>query len=203
MKRSTLSSPPSSKAGLPRKSRRITVFILAAVAVLGVLALSLGLGLGLGLKPRGKDSHDSLAPAVSSASNDTKGITWRPAVGNTWQIVLIRPIQLDATSTTVSPDVDVFDIDLFDNSKSTFDALHRLGKKVVCYFSAGSFESNRPDSAAFKAGDKGRELDGWPGEYWLDIKSENVRSIMSKRIDLAAQKGCDAIDPDNVDAYVS
>ena len=41
------------------------------------------------------------------------------------------------------------------------------------------------------------------GEKWLDLNSENVRRIMSKRIELAAEKGFDAIDPDNIDGYVS
>jgi hypothetical protein len=46
-------------------------------------------------------------------------------------------------------------------------------------------------------------MDGWPKEKWVDIRSVHVRTIMSKRIELAAQKGFDAIDPDNVDGYVS
>lgn len=49
----------------------------------------------------------------------------------------------------------------------------------------------------------GAELDGWPGERWLKLSSENVRNIMKKRIDLAWRKGCDGVDPDNVDGYVS
>lgn len=72
---------------------------------------------------------------------------------------------------------------------------------MICYFSAGSYESNRPDSGNFTASDKGKELDGWPGEYWLNTKSSNVRSIMSARIALAESKGCDGVDPDNIDAY--
>jgi hypothetical protein len=74
-------------------------------------------------------------------------------------------------------------------------------KRVICYFSAGSYEPNRPDSADFTAADKGSELDGWPGEYWLDTTSANVRSIMSARIALASSKGCDGVDPDNIDGY--
>jgi len=49
----------------------------------------------------------------------------------------------------------------------------------------------------------GNGLTGWKGERWLNISSANVRSIMTARIQLAAQKGCDGIDPDNVDGYVS
>jgi hypothetical protein len=46
-------------------------------------------------------------------------------------------------------------------------------------------------------------LDGWPGEVWVNISSTNVRNIMSKRLELASHKGCDAVDPDNMDGYVS
>ena len=46
-------------------------------------------------------------------------------------------------------------------------------------------------------------LDGWPGERWLKLSSDNVRSIMKKRVEMSAQKGCDGIDVDNVDGYVS
>jgi hypothetical protein len=46
-------------------------------------------------------------------------------------------------------------------------------------------------------------LDGWPGERWLRLGSENVRRIMKGRVELAGQKGCDGVDPDNVDGYVS
>lgn len=95
----------------------------------------------------------------------------------------------------MSPEVEAFDIDLFDNPKETFDALKRLGKKSICYFSAGSYEPGRPDSAQFVSTDKGLGLEGWPGEQWLNLRSANVRSIMTKRIELAASKGCDAIDP--------
>lgn len=49
----------------------------------------------------------------------------------------------------------------------------------------------------------GNPLDGWPNEKWLNINSANVRSIMTKRIQLASSMGCDAVDPDNVDGYVS
>lgn len=41
----------------------------------------------------------------------------------------------------------------------------------------------------------------WPGESWLDTRSSNVRSLMTARLDLAVSKGCDGVDPDNVDAY--
>jgi hypothetical protein len=186
-----------------RRSRKSKI-VLAIIASVTVVALALGLGLGLGLNG-GSDDKQASATTTPSAlpTPPNNARIWQPAMNSTWQIELLQPINLNATSTSVSPSVDVFDIDLFDNSKDVVDALHRLGKRVICYLSAGSFEPDRPDSGDFQASDQGAELDGWPGEHWLNISSANVRSIMSRRLELASQRGCDAVDPDNTDGYVS
>ncbi|KAL9947824.1 hypothetical protein D7B24_008435 [Verticillium nonalfalfae] len=131
---------------------------------------------------------------------------WQPAAGTTWQILLDAPLAIDLQAPAVTPDVEVYDVDLFENPASTFAALRALGKRVVCYFSAGSYEDGRPDSGDFDTGaggDLGRELEGWPGEYWLDTNSETVRGVMRRRIELAREKGCDGVDPDNVDGFTN
>lgn len=110
---------------------------------------------------------------------------------------------LDKDASNTTPDVSIFDIDLFDTPKETIQQLHALGKKVICYFSAGSYENWRPDASEFKPEDLGHNLDGWPGEKWLKLSSDNVRRIMKERMKMAVEKGCDGVDPDNVDAYVS
>jgi hypothetical protein len=80
--------------------------------------------------------------------------------------------------------------------------LHSKGRKVICYLSAGSYESNRPDSANFPAAIKGRALSGWPGERWLDVRQLNVLlPLIAARMDLCKQKGFDGVEPDNVDGY--
>ena len=72
---------------------------------------------------------------------------------------------------------------------------------AICYFSAGSFENWRPDAAAFPASVKGSS-NGWPGENWLDIRQWSVLGpIMGARMDLAVSKGCDGVEPDNMDGY--
>jgi endo-alpha-1,4-polygalactosaminidase (GH114 family) len=133
---------------------------------------------------------------------------WQPAVGASWQIVLSNSIELGNSAAVAPSNVGIFDIDLFDNTAQGTDgsriaALHSQGKKVICYFSAGTYEPGRPDSNKFKSADLGKELPDWPGEKWLKLSSANVRSIMSNRIAMAAKMGCDAVDPDNMDAYVS
>lgn len=94
----------------------------------------------------------------------------------------------------------MYDIDLFDND-SQVQTLHAAGRVVICYFSAGSREDWRPDASQFQAADYKNPLDNWPGETWLDVRSANVRSIMKARLDLAVTKGCDGVEPDNVDGY--
>ncbi|WP_374317826.1 endo alpha-1,4 polygalactosaminidase [Aquabacterium sp.] len=133
-----------------------------------------------------------------SDSGDSGGSTssWSPTAADTWTI------QLTGTLNT-SYDVKVYDVDLFDTTQATITALHNAGRVVVCYFSAGSAEEWRDDYSNFAPADKGNGLDGWAGEYWLDTRSDNVRSIMVTRMKLAQSKGCDAVDPDNVDGYTN
>jgi len=137
----------------------------------------------------------------SGGSNTSKptlstGNWFKPAVTTTWQW------QLQGTVNT-GYNVDLYDIDLFDSSASLITSLQAMNKKVICYFSAGSFEDFRPDAAQFLASDKGNTLQGFANEQWLDIRSANVRQIMQARLDLAKQKGCDGVEPDNVDGYTN
>ena len=97
----------------------------------------------------------------------------------------------------------IYDVDLYDMSAATISQLKAAGHKVVCYFSAGSSEDWRPDYSKFVSSDKGQNLDGWPGENWLDIRSANVRTVMAARLDTAKSKGCDGVEPDNVDGYTN
>lgn len=142
--------------------------------------------------------HACIVAVVSCLQVALASSIWQPAVGTTWNIELLEP-----PSTATTDGLSVWDIDLFDNSADIISHIQKKSSKVICYFSAGSYEPKRPDSGKFQKADLGLELSGWPGEYWLDIESENVRNIMLDRIKLAKQKGCDGIDPDNVDGYAN
>lgn len=98
-------------------------------------------------------------------------------------------------------DVELYDIDLFDTNTTLIETLHTDGKRVICYFSAGSYEDWRKDAGDFPSEVLGNNLDGWPGEKWLNISSQALEPIMKARLDLALEKGCDGVDPDNVDGY--
>jgi hypothetical protein len=119
---------------------------------------------------------------------------WQPRPGTSWQW------QLSGTIDT-SVNASAYDIDLFTTAQSTIDALHSAGRKVVCYFSAGSHEPGRPDSNDFPPSAVGKVMDGWPDEKWLDVRSSAVKAIMQRRLDVAVQKKCDGVEPDNVDGY--
>lgn len=108
-----------------------------------------------------------------------------------------------AVSPSDMNEADVYDVDLFDNDAATIAALKEGGKRVICYFSGGSYEEWRDDADQFQDGDLGAKLDGWPGENWLDHRSDNVRKIMAARLDVAKEKGCDAVEPDNMDGYAN
>lgn len=109
-------------------------------------------------------------------------------------------LQLQGSHNLNQP-VQLYELDLFDASSSDISTLRGNNIIVVCYFSAGSYEDWRSDISSFHSNDLGTALAGWPGEYWLDIRSTNVRNIMKNRIQLAKSKGCDAVDPDNVDGF--
>ena len=184
------------------RRRRILLLIVAIVLI---IAVAIGVGAGVGLSQSDDDddddSDDDMAPTATPTSDRSE--IWQPEVGSAWQIVLNQPLDIDLESNSIDPDVAVFDIDLYSNPVETIEYLHELDRRVICYFSAGSYEDWRDDESDFDEEDLGDDLDGWPGERWLKLDSENVRAIMTKRLDLAAEKGCDAVDPDNVDGYVS
>lgn len=131
-------------------------------------------------------------------TGDTGGecATWCPASGTSWQWQLSGSID-------ASLDVAMYDIDLFDAPSETITALHEAGRVVICYFSAGSHEDWRPDAGAFPAAAIGDPLDEWPGERWLDVRDAEVRALMQARLDLAVERGCDGVEPDNVDGYAN
>ena len=131
------------------------------------------------------------APAGGDATADA---IWQPAPGTTWHW------QLSGTVDT-GRDVAVYDIDLFEVPDAQIHALHAAGRQVICYFSAGTVEGWRADADAFPDEAVGAALPDWDGERWLDVRSDAVRSALVARLDHARVRGCDAVEPDNVDAW--
>ena len=134
-------------------------------------------------------------PAIMAARHNQPPDVWRPSPGTSWQWQLTGNID-----TTFN--VQMYDIDLFDAPQSVINELHAKGRIVICYFSVGSWEEWRPDANQFLKIVKGNDLSGWPDEKWLDIRRLDLLGpIMRARMDLAVQKGCDGLEPDNIDGY--
>ncbi|KAF9527430.1 glycoside hydrolase superfamily [Crepidotus variabilis] len=142
-------------------------------------------------------SSTSTSPPSSSTNSLATDSFWKPSVGQSWQIVLSGVVN---TKVDLVPNVDIFDIDGQSHSQQDIAALHSKGKKVICYFSAGTVEEGRPDVGSIEQY-TGKVLPAWPKEKWVDVRVQAVRDVMANRIADFATKGCDALDPDNVDAY--
>lgn len=145
---------------------------------------------------RGKSPPISDAPGT--AIPDDPGVTWwSPDPGISWQL------QLTGTIDT-SVDADVFTIDGLDTPVSTVAAIHDRGARAICYISAGTFEDWRTDAGRFPEGVLGNALPEWPGERWLDVRRlDALEPVIARRMDICAEKGFDAVDPDNLDGYAN
>jgi hypothetical protein len=169
--------------------------VVIVVGTLLLIAAAIAIGVVFGLK-RAKRSGVS----VTANTNITEaGLTplWRPAIGSTWQI------QQGAVDTLPTLRAQVYNIDLFDNNSTTIAALHELGRRVICSFSAGTLETWRPDASTFEKTAIGSSVQGSQNQSWLDTRQQSVRQIMAARIKLARDSGCDGVDPNHIDGYSS
>ncbi|WP_330238490.1 endo alpha-1,4 polygalactosaminidase [Streptomyces sp. NBC_00525] len=154
---------------------------------LPLLALLVGCAQDRGGAPAGEDTG-------AGASAQPARQRWQPEPGTDWQWQLSG--RLDTTV-----DAPVYDIDGFDRTAAEVAALHREGRKVICYLSTGAWEDFRPDAARFPTVLLGKG-NGWKGERWLDIRRTDVlEPLMESRIEMCADKGFDAVEPDNMDGY--
>jgi len=103
------------------------------------------------------------------------------------------------------PEPDVYDIDGDFNSPETISYLHGKGKKVICYFDAGVYETYRADAHKFQALSPqiwGNADEGWNDSYWLDIRRiSDLEPIMKARMQSCKDKGFDAVEPDEIDGW--
>lgn len=130
-------------------------------------------------------------------SSPARASWWSPPRGVNWQWQLTTPVD----TTVAQP---VFDIDGFENSAAVVAKLHSQGKKVICYLDMGGAENYRPDYNMFPASVKGRTVDGWADERWVDIRQITLlQPIITERFNMCAAKGFDAIEPDLADAYAN
>lgn len=159
----------------------------------GIIAAMVLSGLLFASGPKTQAKTEPL-PAPVPCQN---GACWQPKLNTRWNYVLSEAPKLSIKA-------DVYDIDLFDTTATQVHSIHTLKRKAICYFSAGSSENWRPDFASFPKAVLGSNLEGWPGERWLDIRNiAALAPIMQARLNLCKQKGFDGVEFDNVDAYVN
>jgi hypothetical protein len=173
---------------LSRIDRSLAGALLAGVlAALAASAVVLLLGAGV--------SAGASAPGGASSVR-AAGRWWTPAQHLTWFWQLQGAVENDKP-------VGAYDIDGFENEASEVAALHAQGKRVICYIDAGTAEKFRPDYGAFPSATLGRS-NGWPGERWLDIRDLGaIEPIMAARFRMCREKGFDAVEPDNIEAFAN
>lgn len=175
------------------KEKTVQIFLIAAIVCLSIfIACEQGDDDDEEDDESGDDCSDE--PSFVPGEPYPSGDVWQPSSGTSWQWQLTGTVDL-------SFDVDMYDVDLFNTPDGTIDKLHDDGRVVICYFSAGSYETWRDDANQFPEESLGSVMEDWQDERWLDVRNEGVRSIMLGRLDLAMNKGCDGVEPDNVDGY--
>ena len=144
------------------------------------------------------DTTKNIVETNTSTEDETNTtlLWYKPTKNTSWHWQLSGTLKTDI-------DADIYDVDMVETSTDTIKELQNSGKKVMCYFSAGSWENFRDDKDDFPSEVIGNTLDGWVDEKWLDIRSDAVKEIMKKRITLAYEKGCDGVEPDNIDGYTN
>jgi hypothetical protein len=95
----------------------------------------------------------------------------------------------------------MLDVDMETTSASTISAIKAKGIVAICYLETGALESYRSDAGAFPSSVLGKGMPGYPSERYLDIRSQTVKDLIVKRLDVAKSKGCDGIEPDIDDSY--
>jgi hypothetical protein len=172
--------------------------LLAAVALLAIATAGAGAASTPAYTEPPKYSPaktNAFAPCEEKAATEPAGI-WHPGpTTGPWQW------QLQGKIDTNDP-ACVYDVDAFETSKATVAKLHSQGVKVICYVDVGSWEDYRPDASDFPKSVLGKVYEGWPQERWLDIAHfHKFAAIMEARFQLCAEKGFDAVEPDNIAGY--
>ncbi|EWC44161.1 hypothetical protein DRE_06986 [Drechslerella stenobrocha 248] len=134
------------------------------------------------------------AAPVGNMAAKKRANWWVPTQSTIWQIQLSGNIDKRFNGDAIEIDADT--------NTATVSSFTKRGIKVLAYISAGSMEDWRSDAGRFPASVVGKNLDGWPGEKWLDVRQISIlKPIMAARAATAKAKGFDGIDWDNVDGY--
>lgn len=119
-----------------------------------------------------------------------------------WQLNA-APGAVNLSAVNLEYDADVYVVDMFAQLVSdSITPLKDMGRKVVCYFSAGTYEPWRPDKDLFSNVTLGNPHNAYPDEQWLDVNDPFVAKLMINRLNMAVALGCDGVELDNVDGWI-
>ncbi|KAF4445086.1 hypothetical protein F53441_11010 [Fusarium austroafricanum] len=143
------------------------------------------------------------ATATVSPSSSFELSDFKPGIQ--WEIVLHQPIKHENAADLIPSKAKVWDIDMGHarDYPEMLPLLKNAGKFVICYFNAGAVQAWDQDKGQFPKAVIGHSL-AYPydsEEWYLDIRDSTVLKLQKARLDVAAKIGCDAVDPDNVDAW--
>jgi hypothetical protein len=179
---------------------RIAVVLLAASA-LSLASCASDPGSSEAGSSQATGSEATAPDAVDSAAAGSSAVTagsriWRPKpTTRPWQFQLQGRIDLSIKA-------PVYEVDGFDVSARTVRRLHNRGRKVICYFSAGSWENYRSDRNRFPKSVLGKRYEGYPDERWLDIRNfRKFAGPLKARFRMCARKGFDGVETDNVAGF--
>jgi hypothetical protein len=183
-----------------RLLRTVAPRVFPAAVVIPAL-LCLGCGTQAPLPER--ETQASVEPSPVMEHEDDAGSSreavedwWAPSPGTEWQWQLSGELDL-------SVDVPVYDVD-WETPRSVVDELHSSGRRVLCYVSVGTKEDYRDDARLIPHEVIGKPLGDWPDERWLDIRRIDLLApVLRSRLDVCADKGFDAVEADNVDAWTN
>lgn len=143
---------------------------------------------------------------------------WVPAPGSAknWDVQLTAPF--DVSVQRAMYDLDLFDVVPSPQTLSYADGdltipagalptaiadLHAASTIVVCHVGAGLIDTTDPDAAKFPSALIGATTVNWQNGFdndrYLDIRSATTLALVEKRLDLAKQIGCDAVEADGID----
>ncbi|ORX57831.1 hypothetical protein BCR36DRAFT_409294 [Piromyces finnis] len=121
---------------------------------------------------------------------------WKPNQSQTYNIMLY-----EGHPDFHSEKADIVEIDII--HEDHLKEFHKLGKKVICYFSGGTAEDFRDDYKEYfkHEGLVKNKYPEWDGERFVDVRKDSLKPIIKARMQKAINMGCDAIDVDNLDLY--
>src|SRR3954447_24182668 len=104
------------------------------------------------------------ALALALVGQGSSEAHWRPRpTTNPWQLQLSGKVDTSVRA-------PVYDVDGVETSGRAIRRLRRRRRRVICYSSAGAYESCRSDASRFPREGLGRPLADFPDERWLDIR---------------------------------